>query len=147
VLHYEDFHEGQVFDLGSYYVSREEVVSYAGAFDPQAFHLDEEVARNSVLGGLAASGWHSCAILMRMMADGYLNRTAGMGSSGLDEVKWLNPVLAGETLAGSMTVIAKRVSSRRPEMGILKCRWELHSEKGESKLEQTGVNFVMVRKP
>jgi acyl dehydratase len=147
MLHYEDFQQGQTFDLGSYYVSADEIVAFAREFDPQPFHLDEEAGRKSVLGGLAASGWHSCAILMRMMADSYLNRTAGMGSSGLDEVKWLKPVLAGETLSGTMEVLSRRVSAKRPEMGILKCRWQLRNEKGEEKLDQLGVNFIRVRAP
>lgn len=145
MLHYEDFHVGQVIPLGPYIVTREEIIAFAAEFDPQPFHMDEEAARNSVLGGLCASGWHSCAMLMRMICDSYLNRSAGMGSSGLDEVKWLKPVYPGETLSGIMTVISRRVSLKRPEMGILVCRWEVFSETGEKKLEETGVNFMRVR--
>ena len=147
LLHYEDFEAGQVFPLGPYLVTREEMLDYAWEFDPQEFHLDEEAANASVLGGLAASGWHNCAMLMRMICDGYLNRSAGMGSPGLTEVKWLKPVLAGETLIGTMTVLAARVSKSRPEMGILDCRWELFSSAGEKKVEQTGINFIRVRQP
>ena len=147
LLHFEDFSAGQELALGPYTVAAEEIVAFAREFDPQPFHLDEAAARASLLGGLAASGWHSCAMLMRMMADAYLCHTAGLSSSGLDEVKWLKPVYAGETLRGKATVLAKRVSARRPELGILKCRWELFNEKGEKKLEQTGVNFIRVRKP
>lgn len=147
LLHYEDFHEGQEIALGPYAVTAEEIVAYAREFDPQPFHLDETAARDSILGGLAASGWHSCAMLMRMMADAYLVHAAGLGSSGLDEVKWLKPVYAGETLTGKTIVLAKRVSAKRPEMGILNCRWELFNEKGEKKLEQTGVNFIRVKAP
>jgi acyl dehydratase len=147
LLHYEDFHVGQVFPLGPYAVTREEILDYAREFDPQDFHLDEDAANASVLGGLAASGWHSCAMVMRMICDGYLNRSAGMGSPGLSEVKWLKPVLSGETLTGTMTVLSARISRSRPEMGILDCRWELFNDKGEKKLEQTGINFMRVRKP
>ena len=147
MLHYEDFHEGQSFDLGTYHVSREEIISFAREFDPQPFHLDEQAAKSSVLGGLAASGWHNCAILMRMICNGYLNNSAGMGSNGIDEVKWMKPVFAGETLTGTMTVLSKRVSSKRPEMGILKCHWQLRNVAGEVKVEQTGVNFMRVRQP
>jgi len=146
-LHYEDFTEGRVFDLGTYQVTRDEVIAFASEFDPQPFHLDEAAAKSSVLGGLSASGWHNCAIMMRMICDGYLNDAAGMGSSGMDEVKWLKPVYAGETLTGTMTVVARRVSSKRPEMGILTCRWELFNLAGEKKVEQTGVNFMRVRNP
>jgi len=146
-LHYEDFTEGRVFDLGTYQVTRDEVIAFASEFDPQPFHLDEAAAKSSVLGGLSASGWHNCAIMMRMICDGYLNHAAGLGSSGMDEVKWLKPVYAGETLTGTMTVVARRVSSKRPEMGILTCRWELFNLAGEKKVEQTGVNFMRVRNP
>ncbi len=147
LLHYEDFSEGQVFELGPYAVKREEVFSFAREFDPQAFHLDEEFANTSVLKGLSASGWHTCAMLMRMMCDAYLCRSAGMGSKGVDEVNWIKPVYVGETLSGRTTVISKRVSAKRPEMGILICRWELFNQRGEKKIEQTGVNFIRVRKP
>lgn len=147
MLYYEDFEAGRTFPLGPYPVTREEVISFAREFDPQEFHLDEQAAKASLLGGLAASGWHSCAMLMRMICDGYLNRSAGMGSPGLSEVKWLKPVFAGETLAGTMTVLSRRVSKSRPEMGILECRWELFNGKGEKKVEQTGVNFMRVRQP
>jgi acyl dehydratase len=147
LLHYEDFSEGQEIALGPYAVTAEEIVAFAREFDPQPFHLDAAAARTSLLGGLAASGWHSCAMLMRMMADAYLSRAAGLGSSGLDEVKWLKPVYAGETLTGKMTVLSKRISAKRPEMGILQCRWELFNQQTEKKLEQTGVNFIRVRTP
>ena len=147
LLHYEDFDEGQVIALGPYRVSRDEVIAFAREFDPQPFHIDEDAAKASILGGLCASGWHNCAMLMRMMCDAYLNRSAGMGSNGLDEVKWLKPVYVGETLTGAMTVLSKRVSSKRPGLGILKCRWELFNDKGEKKVEQTGVNFMAVRQP
>lgn len=147
MLHYEDFETGQIFPLGPYPVSREEVIAFAREFDPQGFHLDEEAAKASLLGGLAASGWHSCAMLMRMICDGYLNRSAGMGSPGLSEVKWLKPVFVGETLTGTMTVLSRRVSKSRPEMGILECRWELFNGKGEKKVEETGINFMRLRQP
>lgn len=145
LLHFEDFHEGQAFDLGTYHVTREEILDFAHEFDPQPFHVDEHAANSSVLGGTAASGWHNCAILMRMTCNGYLNRTAGLGSSGMDEVKWLKPVYPGETLSATMTVASCRRSASRPELGILICRWELLGPGGEKKIEVSGVNFVKVR--
>ena len=147
LLHYEDFTVGESWDLGAYTVSAEEIKSFAREFDPQFFHLDEDRARSSVLGGLSASGWHTCGILMRLMVDGYLGRTAGMGSPGLDEVKWLKPVYAGETLRGRMTVLAKRQSKSRPEMGLVTMKWEAQSEKGETKIDMTGINLIKVRQP
>jgi acyl dehydratase len=147
LLHYEDFAVGQVFPLGTYHVTAQEIIDYAREFDPQPFHLDAAAGKASILGGLAASGWHNCAILMRMICNGYLDRAAGMGSNGMSEVKWLKPVLAGETLTGSMTVLDRRVSRSRPEMGILTCKWLLANVAGEVKVEQTGVNFMRVRAP
>jgi acyl dehydratase len=147
LLHYEDFPEGRSFALGPHPVTREEILDFAHEFDPQPFHVDEAKASASVLGGTAASGWHASAMLMRMICDSYLNATAGMGSSGVDEMKWLKPVFPGETLGGTMKVVSRRVSAKRPEMGILVCRWELFNADGEKKLEATGVNFVRVRTP
>ena len=147
LLHYEDFDVGMVIDLGSYPVTAEEIVSFANEFDPHPFHLDEEAGRKSILGGLCASGWHSCAMLMRMLVDGYLGRTAGMGSNGVDEVKWLKPVFAGETLKATVTVMSKRVSARKPDMGILTMHAEVHNTHGERKMEMSAVNLVTVRHP
>jgi acyl dehydratase len=147
LLHYEDFAVGEVRDLGRYHVTADEIIAFAREFDPQPFHLDEAEGRASMLGALAASGWHSCAMLMRMMVDGYLGRTAGMGSPGIEELRWLKPVLAGETLTGRLTVKEKRVSKSRPEMGLITMRWELLSESGEPRLDMTGVNLVKVRTP
>src|SRR5262245_35086173 len=147
LLHYEDFMVGESFELGDHRVTADEIRAFAREFDPQLFHLDEERAKSSVLGGLSASGWHTCGILMRLMVDGYLGRTAAMGSPGLDEVKWLKPVYAGETLRGRMTVLAKRQSQTRPEMGLVTMRWEAHSLHGESKIDMTGINLIKVRAP
>ena len=138
---------GESCELGAYEVTAEEIKAFAREFDPQFFHLDEERAKSSVLGGLSASGWHTCGILMRLMVDGYLGRTAGMGSPGLDEVKWLKPVYAGETLQGRMTVLAKRQSKSRPEMGLVTMRWEARSHMGETKIDMTGINLIKVRAP
>jgi acyl dehydratase len=147
LLHYEDFAEGAVFELGPYPVTKDEIIAFAQEFDPAPFHLDEAAAKASILGGLCASGWHVCAMLMRMMVDGYLGQSAGMGSTGVDEVKWLKPVYKGETLRGRMSVLSKRVSAKRPEMGIVKARWEVFNEADEKKLEMTGVNLIKVRRP
>ena len=147
LLHYEDFTVGESRDLGTYAVSAEEIRSFAREFDPQFFHLDEDRARSSVLGGLSASGWHTCGMLMRLMVDGYLYRTAAMGSPGLDEVKWLKPVYAGEKLLGRMTVLAKRQSKSRPDMGLVTMRWEAQTTKGETKIDMTGINLIKVRAP
>ena len=147
LLHYEDFPEGLVIPLGTYHLSKEEVIAFAMEWDPQPFHLDVAAAERSVLGGLAASGWQSSAILIRLSVEGYANRSAALASTSMEECKWLRPVYAGETLTGRVTVLSRRVSSKRPEMGILKMKFELMNVDGEIKTEITGVQFMKVRKP
>lgn len=147
LLHYEDFTPGESRDFGRYDVTAEEVKAFAAEFDPQPFHLDEEAGRASILGGLCASGWHTGAMLMRMMVDGYLGRSASLGSPGLDELKWQKPVFPGETLTARFTVVAMRQSAKNPGMGIITMRWEVFSTAGEKKMEVTGVNLIKVRSP
>jgi acyl dehydratase len=147
LLHYEDFHEGQVLPFGTYHLTKDEVIGYAREFDPQPFHLDEEAARQSVLKGLSASGWQSSAILVRLAVDAYANRSAALGSKGFDEAKWLKPVYAGETLTGRVTVLSKRRSASKPGVGVMKCLFELLNTAGEKKIEMTGVQFMKLRQP
>ena len=145
LLHYEDFPGGEVVTYGAYEVTAEEIKAFAGEFDPQPFHLDEEAGHASILGGLCASGWHTCAMLNRMNVDAYLTRAASMGSFGLEEVKWLRPVFPGETLSVRRTTLERRVSARRPEMGIIKFHWQVMNEKHELKLDTRGFNLFKVR--
>lgn len=147
LLHYEDFHEGQVLPFGTYHLTKDEVIAYAREFDPQDFHLDEEAAKRSVLKGLSASGWQSSAILVRLAVDAYANKSAALGSKGFDEAKWLKPVYADETLTGRVTILSKRRSSSKPGIGIMKIRLELLNVAGEKKIEMTGVQFMQVRHP
>jgi acyl dehydratase len=145
LLHFEDFAPGEVIEYGSYHVTAEEIINFARRFDPQPFHIDPVAAEASILGGLCASGWHICSIMMRMMVDGYLGRSASMGSSGIEEVRWLKPVYAGTTLSCRRTTLEVRRSTRRPEMGVLRIRWELFDLGGERKSEMTGVTFIRSR--
>jgi acyl dehydratase len=144
-LFFEDFPTGEIVDYGSYEVTAEEIISFAREFDPQPFHIDESAAEASLLGRLSASGWHVCAMVMRMMVDGYFGRTASMGSTGVDEMKWLKPIFAGDRLWCRRTTLESRVSAKRPEMGIVKLRWELYDARGEKKAEMVGINLVRVR--
>jgi acyl dehydratase len=138
---YEDFEVGRTIQLGGRAVSAEEIVEFASEFDPQPFHLDEEAGRASVLGGLAASGWHSCAILMRLLCDGLLLDSTSQGAPGIDVLKWRRPVLAGDTLTATTTVLAKRLSKKRPSIGLVTCRHELANQRGETVLQME--NSVM----
>ena len=132
IRYFEDFREGEALPLGPRAVTREEIVAFAAEFDPQPFHLDEEAAKSTPLGGLAASGWHTAALLMRMMCDSYLLRTASMGAPGIEALRWLRPVRPGDTLAGTATVLSARASRNRPDMGIVRFRFELTNQRGEA---------------
>lgn len=140
---YEDFAEGAVIDLGSKIVSAEEIVEFASEFDAQPFHLYEEAGKASILGGLSASGWHTCAMFMRMMCDAFLLDSTSQGAPGVDYVKWKKPVLAGDVLTGGITILSKRLSRSKPNLGFVTWRAELVNQKGESAFElQNSVMFL-----
>ena len=129
-LCWEDFEVGRTVPLGEKRVTREEIIAFAAEFDPQPFHLDEAAASGTMLGGLAASGWHTCAMLMRMMCDGYLNEAHALGSPGLDEVKWQAPVRPGDVLSARYTCLEARESQSRPDVGICKILYEVFNQDG-----------------
>jgi acyl dehydratase len=128
--HWEDFTPGSVFESEPRRVTREEIIEFAAAFDPQPMHLDEEAARASMLGSLAASGWHSCCLLMRMLSDGFLSETRFMGAPGIDEVSWLKPLRPGESIRARATVLESRPSRSRPDLGFVKFLFELVDSSG-----------------
>jgi acyl dehydratase len=138
-IHYwEDFPVGQVRDFGGMPVSREAVIAFAQQFDPQPFHVDDEAARDSLFGGLCASGWHTCAMAMRMMCDGYLLDTASLGSPGIDHLRWLKPVFPGDTLSTRMEVLEARPMASKPHVGLLRSRWEVRNQHGQPVLTMEG---------
>jgi acyl dehydratase len=118
-LTFEDFQPGRFGTFGPRHVSREELLAFAAEFDPQPMHLDEEAARHSMLKGLAGSGWHLGSIMMRMMFDGFIGRTASLGSPGIGELRWLAPLRPGDDLTLDVDVTEARVSRSRPETGIV----------------------------
>ena len=142
---YEDLEEGDSLDLGSKRVSAEEIVEFASEFDFQPMHLDEDAGRKSILGGLSASGWHTCAMFMRMLCDAFLLDSTSQGAPGVDLVKWKKPVLAGDTLTGRSTVLAKRLSKSRPQLGFVSMRAELFNQRGESVFEMENTGMFLTR--
>jgi acyl dehydratase len=123
--HWEDFTPGQVTEYGPRVITGEEIIAFAAEFDPQPMHMDEEAGSASLLGGLAASGWHSCCVLMRMISDGMLGGASFMGAPGVEEVRWVAPVRPGERLIVRATVLETRASRSRQDMGFVKFRYEL----------------------
>jgi acyl dehydratase len=124
-LHWEDFEPGAVAIYGPRLVTREEIVAFAAEFDPQPMHLDEAAASATLLGGLAASGWHTCCLLMRTIADGFILNSSSMGGPGVEEVRWLRPLRPGTRIRVRATVLDKRASNSRPEMGLVKFLFEV----------------------
>jgi len=124
-FHWEDFKVGDVAVYGPRLITREEIVAFAAEFDPQPMHLDEAAGRETLLGGLSGSGWHSCALMMRMMADGFILDSASMGAPGVEEVRWLRPLRPGAEVRLRVTVLDSRSSKSRPEMGLTRIRYDL----------------------
>lgn len=129
-LHFEDFTLGRVFDCGTYAVTKEEIFEFAREFDPQPHHLDEEAAQHSMLKGLSASGWHVCAMAMRMLADGILNKAVGLGGVGSREARWIKPVRPGDTLRMEAEVMEARPSGSKP-FGLVTLDCRLYNATGQ----------------
>ena len=132
MLHFEDFAPGQTYPFGPHAVTRAEIVAFAAEFDPQPFHLDEAAAAGTMLGGLAASGWHTCALFMRMMYDGWLKDSACMGSFGVDSLKWRRPVRPGDVLSGRSVVVDCKSSATRPDRGYVHFHHEVEDAAGNA---------------
>lgn len=127
--YYEDVSVGEVARFGAYAVTREEVLAFARAYDPQPFHLSDEAAAGTYFGRLAASGWHSCAMTMRMAVDHFADTgQASLGSPGVESLQFLHPVYPGDTLRCELAVLEKRRSQSRPEMGIVKSRMRVFNQ-------------------
>jgi acyl dehydratase len=129
--YFEDFVVGEVMVLPGRQISRAEIIAFAAEYDPQPFHLDEDAARASMLGGLAASGWHSCCLLMRIISDGLMSDARFMGAPGVEEVRWLAPLRPGDTISVRATVLETRVSRSRPELGFIKFLFEMNNARGD----------------
>lgn len=130
LIYWEDFAPDQVAEYGPCVVTAGDIQSFARDFDPQPMHVDEEAAQASMLGGLAASGWHTCAIMMRLIADGFLLNSMFMGGAGCDEIRWLVPVRPGDTLRVRSRVLDVRRSRTRSDAGFVKFLFEVVNGNG-----------------
>jgi acyl dehydratase len=126
--YWEDFKTGDVAVYGPRLVTREEIVAFAAEFDPQPMHLDEAAASATLLGGLAASGWHVTSLLMRLIADGFILDSSSMGAPGIEELRWLRPLRPGTQVRVRVTVLDTRASKSRPEMGLTRFRYDMIDE-------------------
>jgi len=129
--YFEDFAPGQEFTLGSKQVQEDEVIAFARQFDPQPFHVDHAAAEQSLFGRLAASGWHTCGMMMRLVVDELLAHSASLGSPGVDQVRWLKPVYPGDTLTVSYFTKSVRESQSKPDRGVVVSVWKAHNQHGD----------------
>lgn len=130
----EDFAVGQVIEFPPRTVSEDEIIAFARDYDPQPFHLDKEAARQSLFGGLCASGWHTAGMMMRLMVDNMIGKYASMGSPGVDQLRWVKPVFPGDTLHLRGEVIDVKPSRSKPDRGVITSRYEMKNQKGETVL-------------
>ena len=148
MLYYEDIEVGSTSSFDSYAVTREEVIEFASRYDPQPFHLDDEAAAKTHFGKLSASGWHTCAMTMRMLVESNsVIKKASLGSPGIDNLRWKRPVYPGDTLSCEAKVLEKRRSRSRPEMGIFKTHVRVKNQNGVEVLEMVSNGLVAVRDP
>jgi acyl dehydratase len=145
MLSFEDFPPGYFGSFGPRHVTREEMLAFAAEFDPQPMHLDEEAAARSMLKGLAGSGWHLGSIMMRMMFDFYIGRTASLGSPGINELRWLAPFRPGDDLTLDIDVLEARVSRSRPETGIVTFKAVVRNAAGQALCEMVSPIIVQRR--
>ena len=132
--YWEDFSEGQVYDLGEETIHEKEMIDFARRFDAQPFHVNPEAAKRSMYGGLIASGWHTCAFFMGMLVRNFILEVASLGSGGVDELRWLKPVRPEDRLRGRLAVLGTRPSTKHPERGLITLLGEAFNQRGEQVL-------------
>ncbi len=146
-LFWEDIPAHEVREYGGTTVTREDILRFAHAYDPQPFHTDEAFAREHFFGGLIASGWHSAAMCMRMMVDNMLGSAASLGSPGVESLRWKRPVRPGDTLRVRQENLSKRRSASRPGIGLVKTRYQLINQTDEVVMEMEATGLFELRDP
>lgn len=148
MIYFEDIAPGQTQSFGSYEVTKGEVLEFAEKYDPQPFHLSEEAAARTHFGRLAASGWHTCAMTMRMLVENMsVVEQAGLGSPGIDNLRWIKPVYPGDTLRCETEVLEKRRSKSKPDIGLFKSRARVFNQDDAMVLEMVSNGLIRVRDP
>ena len=146
LVYFEDLEVGSKAAFGRYEVTREEVIQFASAYDPQPFHLSDEAAAQTHFGRISASGWHTCAMTMRMLVDNITERKqAGLGSPGLDELRWLKPVYPGDVLRVESELLSKKQSQSRPEMGSFQSEVRVYNQDHVLVMTMKSIGLIRVR--
>ncbi len=145
--YFEDYRAGNVHEVGSVRVDKDEVIEFARRYDPQVFHVDECAARNTFFGGLIASGWHTAALMMRLLADNFVSKVASLGAPAVDELRWHLPVRPGDVLSVRAIVLDTRRSRSKPDRGVMRTRIEVTNQRGELAMSLIAVNILLCREP
>lgn len=145
MIYFEDVEIGTVRETGTKTVTAEEIIEFGREFDPQYYHVDPERAKDSIFGGLAASGWHVGSMAMRLMVDSFVRNSASIGSPGFDDLRWLKPVRPGDTVRVRSTVIDKKPSQRRPEIGSVRFRTEMLNQRDEIVMSMISIGLYRRR--
>jgi len=145
--YWEDLAPGLVREMGGVTVSAQEIKEFAGKFDPQPFHIDEAAGRRSIYGNLCASGWHTCALAMRLTVQNFLNESSSMGSPGLETLRWLKPVYPGDTLRLQYKITESRPMRKRRDIGMVRATWEMFNQNDEKVLQMEGYGMFGRRTP
>jgi acyl dehydratase len=143
--YFEDYVAGSVYEFGSIAVEEAEMIAFAERFDPQILHADPEAAKNTVFGGLIASGWYTAGLMMRLYVDHYLSWVASLSSPGVDELRWIMPVRPGDELWLRVTVLETRRSRSKPDRGIVHSFVEVMNQNREVVMSLKAVNFLLCR--
>ena len=143
--YFEDYVLGTVHEFGAIVVDEEEVLDFGRRYVPLSYHIDKHAAKNSIYGGLIASGWHTAGLMMRLYTDNYLSSVANLGSPGCDELRWDKPVFPGDMLSLRVTVLEARISQSKPDRGIIRSSVEVLNQKRDVVMSLKMVNFVRSR--
>ena len=138
---FDHFKVGEVFEFGDCLLEQADIVAFARQFDPQPFHIDAEAASRSIFGGLIASGWHTAALMMRMMVDHFISPASSMGSPVMDEVRWLKPVRPGDGLHVRLKITAVKVSISKPDRGVVNQELDVINQHDETVMTCRGMGI------
>jgi acyl dehydratase len=143
--YFEDYVAGSIHEFGTITVEEQEVLDFGKRFVPLSYHVDKEAAKQSIYGGLIASGWHTAGLMMRLYTENYLSKVANLGSPGCDELRWPKPVFPGDELSLRVTVLETRLSDSKPDRGIVRSLVEVLNQRREVVMSLKMVNFVRSR--
>jgi len=143
--YFEDYVAGSVYEFGAISVEQDEVIAFARRFDPQVFHMDPESAKETIFGGLIASGWHTAGLMMRLFAEHFVSKKASLGSPGVDELRWTKPVRPGDELSVRVTVLKTKRSRSKPDRGIVHSFIEVMNQNLEVVMSMKAVNLFFCR--